>query len=105
MKHTPGPWETDTSAVSSTDIPVCGRTKSGNPRWVARVYGEGTLSRVTDERNANARLIAAAPELLGACHAVLDWAKAPGNHGGNPYCKDFVKAAEAAIRRATKGAL
>lgn len=22
--------------------------------------------------------------------AILDWAKTPGNHGGNPYTKDFV---------------
>jgi hypothetical protein len=25
--------------------------------------------------------------------AVLDWAKTPGDHGGNPYVKDFVKLA------------
>lgn len=27
--------------------------------------------------------------------AVLEWAKTPGNHGGNPYMHDFVKIAEA----------
>jgi hypothetical protein len=25
--------------------------------------------------------------------AVLEWAKTPGDHGGNPYCKPFVKLA------------
>jgi hypothetical protein len=36
-----------------------------------------------------------APELQGlnlAC-AVLQWAESPGEHGGNPYAKDFVKLA------------
>ena len=32
-------------------------------------------------------------ELAGA---VLDWARTPGNHGGNPYCYDFVKLAHQA---------
>jgi len=28
------------------------------------------------------------------CHAVIRWARVPGDHGGNPYCKPFVKLAE-----------
>jgi hypothetical protein len=51
---------------------------------------------------ANAHLIAAAPDLLKACEAAMTWAKTPGNHGGNPYCHDFIKLAEQAIAK-TKG--
>jgi rubrerythrin len=32
-----------------------------------------------------------------ACRLVLEWAKTPGEHGGNPYLKPFVKAAEEAL--------
>jgi hypothetical protein len=30
---------------------------------------------------------------LALAKAVLVWARLPGNHGGNPYTKDFVKLA------------
>ena len=40
------------------------------------------------------------PELLKACQAVLDWAKTPQNHGGNPYLKGFVKLAQVAVDKA-----
>lgn len=42
----------------------------------------------------------AAPDLLAAAKAVLEWAEAPGNHGGNPYGHRFVRLAEAAITKA-----
>lgn len=31
--------------------------------------------------------------------SVLDWAKTSGDHGGNPYTKDFVILAEQALER------
>jgi len=34
---------------------------------------------------------------LRACEAVLEWARTPGDHGGNPYCKRFVQLAGEAI--------
>lgn len=34
---------------------------------------------------------------LAACRAAVDWAKTPGEHGGNPYCKEFVKLARRAL--------
>ena len=38
-----------------------------------------------------------APGTREACEAVMEWARTPGEHGGNPYCKNFVRLAEAAI--------
>jgi hypothetical protein len=37
---------------------------------------------------------------LAACRAALLWAAKPGPHGGNPYSKPHVKAAERAIAEA-----
>lgn len=59
-KHTPGPWWTDPdtrTAVNSDDkhIAMVNCSKFGN---ITDVFG--------DEHRANARLIAAAPELLAA---------------------------------------
>lgn len=68
-KHTPGPWEVNTdgedvfvlSTYTAPDRPhgtfICGQVNNdGDP-----------------ENLANAELIAAAPELLAACNAVLDY--------------------------------
>ena len=35
--------------------------------------------------------------LLATAYAVLEWARTPGNHAGNPYVKPFVQQAEIAI--------
>ena len=56
-KHTPGPWEADDYAVQSP----------ANERLQIR---EQSVRIMSAERQANARLIAAAPELLEACHAI-----------------------------------
>jgi hypothetical protein len=58
--HTPGPW-----------IPVK-MTIPGHEFWVAQHRG-GDLSQKGPEAEANARLIAAAPELLEAAQKHLEW--------------------------------
>lgn len=77
MGHTPGPWRVDeTKALGSygvwTDYAV-------NPGYDGAGYQEMVCSmRPTEsklpreQRDANARLIAAAPDLLAACEMVLD---------------------------------
>jgi len=71
MKHTPAPWISDeqqapdddgiaTIAIFGPDGPGMGRTASA--------YAE--IGR-RSELKPNARLIAAAPELLGACKAIV----------------------------------
>ena len=61
-KHTPGPWQ-----VGST-IALRHRVIDGNANEVATMKGEFEL-----EKQANARLIAAAPEMYRLLHAI--WSK------------------------------
>ena len=72
-KHTPGPWLRDTASGLSCDV------RASNGRKVALCWGLST-SRAAKanspayraECDANARLIAAAPELLVALQRVMD---------------------------------
>ncbi len=87
-KHTPGPWATD-----SKGIEVFRDTELG-PDTVAQVVGH--LMRDEGVNVANARLIAAAPELLEALQEVLY------EHGG--FATSYpaaVKKARAVIAKAT----
>ena len=73
-KHTPGPW-TVTRVSKSTilkDLYV-----SASPERVARVVLPATANSI-DEYEANARLIAAAPDLLEALKGFMDGAEAMG---------------------------
>ena len=67
MKHTPGPWwiDLDTFGVKRVWARVDGSTYD-----VACTEGDGSLLRET--READARLIAAAPDLLEACKFVIE---------------------------------
>lgn len=83
-KNTPGPWalrETKhPSCISSWDI-VCGDDRVGlfpYKRYCSADGVEGGLV-IDDERMANARLMASAPELLKALKTfVADWSNDTG---------------------------
>lgn len=62
-KHTPGPWVMIGGSIV-TDW------KYGEHLWVCSVYG--ALVRSKHEANANADLIATAPELLEALETIID---------------------------------
>lgn len=100
--HTPGPWENHGRTVyagkSIVSLAVAEYDAERGPQ-----YNLADHLKSDDEGLANARLIAAAPELLEACEAVLKWAATPGNHGGNPYLQPMVKAAEIALAKAQGG--
>ena len=63
-KHTPGPWEVDQIDQSTIQIKAAGVI-------VAEVCSGSTFTRLSDEQQANARLIAAAPELLASLREAL----------------------------------
>jgi hypothetical protein len=67
VKHTPGPWEWD-----------YGVSVRAGDRLVALVYSTGALVDGESNLGENARLIAAAPELLEACRYAV---KAGAIHG------------------------
>lgn len=83
-KHTPGPWRTHlcdgTLVIDSDGVPV------------ATTTGDYESEDEYAVMEANARLIAVAPDMLAALKAVVEFS---GAHGG-PYA-----AARAAIKKAT----
>lgn len=96
VKHTPGPWR----VVESIDGYFAGRkttVKAGNLRvlspWQHRPHPE------FDEFEANARLIAAAPELLDALQSLL--ARVSSDIIANQCWHEEQRAARAAIAKAT----
>lgn len=68
-KHTPGPWVAGEISWESGWIEI--NATAPRPMPVAYALPAGTEDRNDDVTIANARLIAAAPELLDACEACL----------------------------------
>jgi hypothetical protein len=68
MKHTKGPW------YVANDVDVRGGPQEGQ-EYVSTARARG---RTLDEARANARLIAAAPDLLTACEEALAGADSDG---------------------------
>lgn len=77
MSHTPGPWavggesgnDGEAEEIVAADRTIC---------WTADTFTDEEGAAITDEDRANARLIAAAPELLAACKYLLENAEAAG---------------------------
>lgn len=71
-KYTPGPWN-----IGSSDLPVsrmsihCKGHKDSCHSTVALMVSRGVIGISHDEEFANARLIAAAPDLLEALRVLL----------------------------------
>lgn len=89
-EHTPGPWEYDQFENGEMSV-FCAKLDSKyHGDWIAHLSHEGE----TDE--ANARLIAAAPELLAACKAALEDLYAIPSvdlSGGARVVRDYLRAA------------
>jgi hypothetical protein len=73
MAHTPGPWGYDTDSKE-----VFSRVEEHGCGWIALVEGNDSDDCPLPDgmRLANARLIAAAPALLGCCIELLEMAAA-----------------------------
>ena len=86
MKHTPGPWRVDDGrilgnepSVENDDVLICDVASNNEA--------------LTDFDEANARLIAAAPDLLLACQAALALLEDNGQQGGPKWTKDTLRKA------------
>ena len=66
MKHTPGPWSVERR--SAEDV----RIVDGNPNTTIATLGNW-LPEFRAERDANARLISAAPDMFEALERTLSW--------------------------------
>jgi len=91
--HTPGKWT------------IGAHQKIISTGWSIRISDESAIAYVLGERNpelqANARLIAAAPDLLEALKRLID---AP-NHGTHEAMRRANEAAREAIAKATEAPL
>lgn len=74
VKHTPGPWEyIDATKVASMQYAPACVIKSGNKQISRFSWNDDSpFFPNKEESQANARLIAAAPEMLEALKALLD---------------------------------
>lgn len=103
-KHTPGPW-TLTADGAGWYI-ECSPERGHSVAYIRAEIGEEDPDTSDDEKEANARLIAAAPELLDALIALLGVApsKAPGAGlivEAEEKHANALQAARAAIKKAT----
>ena len=90
MTHTPGPW--------TYEIGRGCKTISGRYHEIADTVGLDNELGGQDE--ANARLIAAAPELLEALKAILDIDNPPWGHPGHIDFNEGIEKAREAIAKA-----
>ena len=92
MKHTPGPWAVtdDKLGVFSANMPLYQNKVIANC---------GAVARERAENEANARLIAAAPDLLAACQAAIE-EQSIGMYGA--ISNECIAKLRAAIAKATE---
>ena len=111
-KHTPGPWSVGkvSHKKQRVDIDSLHADQTvGHQTWrgLARAYGcEDMPAEGTAAMLANARLIAAAPALLEACMAMIEWDDREKDHAVDFYkrtelCEIAFQKARAAITKAT----
>lgn len=103
-KHTPGPWGTDPEIKASTDniYVVSKAEKDGDWPVIAKMTRPELFIRDESEIKANARLIAAAPELLIALQDLLS-SKIVREHINEYFMLGLINA-EKAIAKAAGGA-
>jgi len=77
MTHTPGPWQQFTDTYEDGPQVSVGRALGNHrtPQYVATICGWGQDFETDTEQQANARLIAAAPDLLNALKDIAQFSK------------------------------
>ena len=71
-EHTPGPWIV-TRPFPNRAILLIEQYTETDTAWIARTVDSTGRPHIQKEVEANARLIAAAPDLLAACELSLAW--------------------------------
>lgn len=87
MSHTPGPWDCDGTEIYAEHLPICTAHR-------ARLDDEGNYMS-NAEANANAALIAAAPEMLAALRRIEHkWRCGDGAFSVGELCRQVIAKAE-----------
>ena len=95
MKHTPGPW-----VIMPTNDGYAIKEKELLERGFADRIAE--LNQYpAEQQEANARLIAASPELLEALKIVVKWHRENDSGEGELFGRDYITTCIQAIARAT----
>ncbi len=113
-QHTPGPWVKTVSQIYPNEHEICG---SSTDAVIARITGCSNDGSNYDKCEANARLIATAPELLRVAelgYELSTWAACINWRGGEnqkawlddlrAQIEEFQPLAQAAIKKAKGGA-
>ena len=87
-KHTPGPWRIGKDPFSFESVNFGGIGKVFEP-----IAGGNKFKEDVAIAEANAHLIAAAPELLEACKVMADWCNSHLGQGKEPECTDLLASA------------
>jgi hypothetical protein len=103
MKHTPGPWTIDPGfpVLQTRIVEISGPTKMKSGCHLASVYTT-TGEKDDPESIANARLIAAAPDLYDSLKEILETIILSGGSGEiyERFSKEVIKSAVYAIAKA-----
>lgn len=102
-KHTPGPWAITPSTASRGEFYVLQPAPRADlqPKHIARIVGWGADYQQCPEMKANARLIAAAPDLLAALGVIANRTANSGDMIGETV-RETGAIALAAIEKATR---
>lgn len=103
-KHTPGPWTCKRRVVERI-VRIYGpeeiRYEDGQPtHWEPVLAGLDALDVKITEQEANARLMAAAPELLEACQEASEFLHDDPNDESNFELRNLCTRLRAAIKKA-----
>lgn len=102
MMHTPGPWRfnDNTQWWKTNPFSVTVRKHGVHSATVANIPARATIT--PEEQQANARLIAAAPELLAALEAADKWVAMYHTLAGHEAASECMsRVIRAAIKKAT----
>ena len=101
--HTPGPWEPHRGVIGGgNSLRVC-KPDATKSRGCFSVAEAETIGIPRRQAEANARLIAAAPDLLAACKSALFWGGKPqGSTGSQGLPVETLQELESAIGKAEK---
>lgn len=106
IQHTPGPWRIEDPMPASFSVMAPDRPGHPNEyRIIASVDTDVECGILLQEAEANARLIAAAPDLLAALQGLMgaEWRPKTGPLQYDSLREDAWAAADAAIAKATGG--